>query len=142
MRNSKKPANTSAKKPANKKPAVKSAAPAKAETSAPRKLARDAANIHAQRTHFGKITPRDNTYLRCLSEAGATEKTSVTLAQIVAKHGERNPHYTGSAKLTDVGAFVRLIKAGRVTETNGQFRFTGEKAATEARGLASRKFTA
>jgi hypothetical protein len=36
------------------------------------------------------------------------------LLAISKKFGERNPYYNGSAKLTDVGAFVGLIKAAEL----------------------------
>ena len=86
---------------------------------------RDAATIAAGATNFDQYSNRDTAYLAFFGSVMRANgnNDSATLAQIHAAgkprpgkpHLRDNPYYTGSAKATDAGAIVRLVKAGYIT---------------------------
>ncbi len=74
-------------------------------------IKRDTVGIARAATSFGATSERDECYLAMLSSFG---RDTVSLADIKRAYSS-NPFYAGSAKSTDIGAFVRLSKAGYVT---------------------------
>src|SRR5512146_1895986 len=109
-----KSAKRNIKLPATPKPAAKPAiaAAAQATPATPRGLTRDAAGIVRNATNYDQYSDRDTAYLRFFGSVMRQHSGSATLAQIYAAgtpdaaNGKRrvNPHYTGSAKATDIGA--------------------------------------
>jgi hypothetical protein len=88
---------------------------------------RDAAGVERNQTNFDQYSDRDSAYLRFFGAVCRANDHRATLAQIHAAGITRdgspsskryNPHYTGSAKATDVGAINRLRAAGYFTVIN------------------------
>lgn len=102
---------------------------------------RDAATIAAGATNFDQYSNRDTAYLAFFGSVMRPNGDTATLAQIHAAgkprpgkpHLRDNPYYTGSAKATDAGAIVRLVKAGYITASpDGSTLRATEAAKTQA----------
>lgn len=105
-------------------PATEAPAPEAAPAEPAYKSAtRDAATVAAGATNFDQYSNRDTAYLAFFGSVMRPNGDTATLAQIHAAgkprpgkpHLRDNPYYTGSAKATDAGAIVRLVKAGYIT---------------------------
>lgn len=98
---------------------------------------RDAATIAAGATNFDQYSNRDTAYLAFFGSVMRPNGDTATLAQIHAAgkprpgkpHLRDNPYYTGSAKATDAGAIVRLVKAGYLTVSESGSRLHATEAA-------------
>lgn len=98
---------------------------------------RDAATIAAGATNFDQYSNRDTAYLAFFGSVMRANGDTATLAQIHAAgkprpgkpHLRDNPYYTGSAKATDAGAIVRLVKAGYITVSESGSRLHATEAA-------------
>ena len=98
---------------------------------------RDAATIAAGATNFDQYSNRDTAYLAFFGSVMRPNGDTATLAQIHAAgkprpgkpHLRDNPYYTGSAKATDAGAIVRLVKAGYITVSESGSRLHATDAA-------------
>lgn len=98
---------------------------------------RDAATIAAGATNFDQYSNRDTAYLAFFGSVMRPNGDTATLAQIHAAgkprpgkpHLRDNPYYTGSAKATDAGAIVRLVKAGYITVSESGSRLHATEAA-------------
>ncbi len=100
-------------------------------------IKRDNVGISKLATSFGNTSERDECYLAMLASFG---RDDITLADIKRAYSS-NPFYAGSAKSTDIGAFVRLSKAGfvRFDSDSGIVHFVDSDASDYAtRCLASR----
>ncbi len=125
---------TAKKRDVKAAPATTSAAPAPSDVN--RGLPRDVNTITAMRANYARVTGRDESYLAMLADNIANPKSTVTLAQLRERYYDpvsgksRNPHYNGSAKATDAGAFERLQKAGYVSFTadTGAVQFVNSDA--------------
>lgn len=104
------------------------------ETFATR-ITRDQATIAAMRYPYNVTTARDQAYEKlAIDAAKKAQSKTFTLSDVIAvsRFDEKrriavNPHYSGSNKATDAGAFERLIKAGAVTrDDSGKFTLTAE----------------
>ena len=102
---------------------------------------RDAATVAAGATNFDQYSNRDTAYLAFFGSVMRPLGDTATLAQIHAAgkprpgkpHLRDNPYYTGSAKATDAGAIVRLVKAGYITASpDGSRLHATEAAKTQA----------
>lgn len=127
------------------KPAI--VAPAQSAIVAPRALTRDAATVHAMRANFETYSSRDDAYLHFFGLVMRKHNGSATLAQLhdagtpnAGKPKLRsNPHYNGSAKATDGGVIIRLIKAGYFTASADGNTLTATKLATESKAYNAGK---
>ena len=98
---------------------------------------RDAATVCAGATNFDQYSNRDTAYLAFFGSVMRANGDTATLAQIHAAgkprpgkpHLRDNPYYTGSAKATDAGAIVRLVKAGYITISESGSRLHATEAA-------------
>lgn len=82
---------------------------------------RDASGIVRQATNFEQLSNRDDAYFAFFASVAALHNGTATLVQLHSAGCARddstkryNPLYAGSAKATDIGAYNRLIKAGRI----------------------------
>lgn len=106
---------------------------------APRALTRDAATVHAMRANFETFSSRDDAYLAFFGSVMRRNAGKATLAQLhdagtpnAGKPKLRsNPHYAGSAKATDAGAIIRLIKSGYFTADASGNTLTATKLASD-----------
>jgi hypothetical protein len=133
-------------------PAIESAQPETTVTeSAPYKTAtRDASTVLAGAYNFANLSDRDISYIAFFAYI-MRESGTATLAQIhnagkpvTGKPAlRRNFFYSGSAKATDSGAIIRLIKAGLFTESDNGNRLTATPLALASKAYkAGATFTA
>jgi len=112
--------------PKLKKTETKNNAPANVEANATAtetkqpNLTRDANGVIRNATNFEQSSNRDTAYLLFFGNVMRANNHTATLRQIhdagkAVGNKRYNPHYTGSAKATDIGAINRLKKAGYLT---------------------------
>lgn len=107
-----------------------------------RGITRDATGLVRRATNYDQFSSRDDAYLAFFGSVARANNGTATLVQLheagVARSGEKaakrfNPHYSGSAKATDVGAFNRLAKAGYVRISDDGRTITATELATKAK---------